>query len=135
MSVRNRLECWYLRAWALLALGRVDRRLHALAVAALAEAEPVFPLPALSDHQLQQIHRRSAALAWAARYHPAQARCLHRSIALYGWLRAQGIAARLQIGWAGALGHAWVCYGECVLNDAADVASRTPPLLKLPRQI
>jgi hypothetical protein len=56
--------------------------------------------------------RYAAWLDVAARHHFVRARCLHRSMALYGWLRSRGLPCELRIGVhktdGGLAAHAWV---------------------------
>ncbi|MGH2416647.1 MAG: lasso peptide biosynthesis B2 protein, partial [Microcystaceae cyanobacterium] len=82
------------------------------------EGQPILLNPEV-EHKIK---RRVAAIAWTARYHPCRPQCLHRSLVLYGWLRNQGIPAQLEVGWGDGIGHAWVSYGDKVLNDRADIS-------------
>lgn len=122
---------WWLRGWAFVQLGKVDRTLQLMATAALSQSSESPDLPILSACLRAQIGLRVCSIAWAARFHPCRPRCLHRSVALYLWLHQQGIAARLQIGWGERLGHAWVTYRGEVLNDRPDIETLTPALRRL----
>lgn len=125
----ERLASLYLRVWAFSQLWWVDRHLQALAIDALRTVPANLEL--LNQAQKYEINRRVAAIAWTARHHPCHPQCLHQSLVLYRWLHKQGIAAQLEVGWTGNIGHAWVSYNDQVLNDNPDVAKFTPPLLKI----
>ncbi len=126
----ERLGSLHLRVWAFSELWWVDRHLQALATDAL-RAELPTNLHLLNQAQEQEINRRVALIAWTARYHPCHPQCLHKSLVLYRWLHKKGIQARLEVGWTGNIGHAWVSYNDQVLNDNPDVAISTPPLLRI----
>jgi hypothetical protein len=111
--------------------------------------------PALRLARLQTVYRTlgrlsrggSAAAADADRPDPARAEavarlvdaatrhaigrptCLHRSLALWWMLRRRGLDARLRIGVRSqedrVEGHAWVEYGESVLNEGAHLTGYT----------
>jgi hypothetical protein len=103
--------------------------LQTLAVSAL--KAPALSTPQLLSQDLHKaIERRVALIAWTANYHPCRPQCLHRSLVLYLWLKSQGISARLEVGWADKIGHAWVSYGGKVLNDSPEIHKLTPPLIK-----
>lgn len=123
----QKLESLYLRVWAFSQLWWVDRHLQAFATDALKTAVPTN-LQLLNQAQKQAIQRRVAVISWTAGHHPCHPQCLHKSLVLYRWLHKQGIAAQLEVGWKGDIGHAWVSYNEQVLNDKPDVANYTPPL-------
>lgn len=61
-------------------------------------------------------------------------RCLVRSLALFSILRNRGIAAQFVIGVRSQpfAAHAWVQYGDTVLNDGAEQVSYYTPILALP---
>ncbi len=119
----------WLCIWAFGQLWWVDRHLQTLAVNAL--KAPVFSTPQMLSQELHhEINHRVAVIAWAAHHHPCHPKCLHRSLVLYFWLRAQGIAAQLEVGWGDKMGHAWVSYAGKILNDSSEVRNLTPPLVK-----
>ncbi len=126
----ERLGSLYLRAWAFCQLWWIDRHLQALATDALRTSVP-SNLQMLNQVQQKEIKRRVAAIAWTAQHHPCHPQCLHKSLVLYRWLHTQGIAARLEVGWTGDIGHAWVSYNDQVLNDNPDVAKSIPPLMRI----
>jgi hypothetical protein len=75
--------------------------------------------------------RYAGLLRSAARAPFPRARCLHQSLALYLWLRDEGVASELRIGVrkdGGALrAHAWVEVGGQVVNDRpASIGAFTP---------
>jgi hypothetical protein len=83
-----------------------------------------------------QAHRRAHRYAhWidvAARHHVVQARCLHRSLALYQWLRCEGVRSELRIGVHKdrdeLKAHAWIELAGCVVNDRPDAVAVFTPL-------
>lgn len=116
--------------WAFKRLWWVNSRLKPMALSALkipADSEP----KALSPEQKKQIRQRAVAIAWVGKIHPLRPKCLHRSLVLHQWLKEEGINAQLEIGWGENIGHAWVTYGDRVLNDRADIALLTPRLTKI----
>jgi hypothetical protein len=115
--------------WAFGRLWWVDRCLKRLAIDAL-NSPLEDPSIVLDPEFEREIKRRVAAIAWTASYHPCRPQCLHRSLVLYRWLRNRGIAAQLEVGWGDKMGHAWVSYGDKVLNDRPDIANLTPPFIK-----
>ena len=84
----------------------------------------------LSIELQREIRQRAIAIAWTAKIHHCRPKCLHRSLALYHWLKEQNVHPQLEIGWGDNIGHAWVSYNGKVLNDRADIAEVTPPLVK-----
>jgi hypothetical protein len=75
--------------------------------------------------------RYAGLLQTASRVPFLRARCLHQSLALYLWLRDEGVASELRIGIrkeGGALrAHAWIELGGQVVNDRpASVVEFTP---------
>ena len=106
----------------------MDSRLKSLSLEALnAESNTDAPL---TPELHQEIQQRVKAIAWTGKIHPVRPKCLHRSMALYQWLKQQGIEPQLEIGWQGKVGHAWVTYQGRVLNDRPDIAKVTPRLVK-----
>src|SRR5579872_1172870 len=99
------------------------RRLIELARAVPDEAGPQLP---------EHIFMYTAALELASRYHPAPARCLHKSLVLHLWLRREGMPSELKIGVRKVQGelkaHAWVELAGCVINDDADAVADFKPL-------
>jgi hypothetical protein len=80
-----------------------------------------------SLHRVERARTYSRWLSRASKYHAVNARCLHRSLALHQWLRAEGTPSTLEIGVAldeGQLrAHAWVHVGNSLVGDSqADVA-------------
>lgn len=126
----QKLESLYLRVWAFCQLWWVDRNLQVFATDALKTAVP-DSLQLLNQAQKQAIQRRVAVIAWTAQYHPCHPQCLHKSLVLYRWLHKQEIAARLEVGWTGDIGHAWVSYNEQVLNDNPNIAEFSLPLMRI----
>ena len=113
--------------WAFKQFWWVDSRLKSLSLAALnTEASVDVPLTPELQRDIQQ---RVKAIAWTGKIHPVRPKCLHRSMVLYHWLTQQGITPQLEIGW-GDLGHAWITHRGVVLNDRADIARITPPLVR-----
>ena len=100
-----------------------------MALAALKVPADIEP-KVLSPEQVKEIKQRAKAIAWTAKIHPLRPKCLHRSLVLHQWLKQEGINAQLEIGWGENIGHAWVTYGDRVLNDRADIAQVTPRLTK-----
>jgi hypothetical protein len=84
----------------------------------------------LSIELQKEIRERAVALAWTGKIHHCRPKCLHRSLALYHWLKEQNINPQLEVGWGENIGHAWVSYNGKVLNDRADIAEVTPRLVK-----
>jgi hypothetical protein len=143
MSALRRLGRW-------LALPRDDRRLLTRAVVSLALVDlglrllgfrrmvdrsptptaPSAPGPA----EIARARRYAAWLAVASRHHVVRARCLHRALALHGWLRRQGMPSELRIGVRkerGALAaHAWVELAGDVIDDRAEAVAAFVPLAR-----
>lgn len=82
-----------------------------------------------ADPQNQQA---LVSASWRARrLWSAEDRCLPRSIALAGLLRAAGSSAKLMLGVMGQpfAAHAWVQDGDVVINDTLDHAALFTPIL------
>lgn len=118
----QKLGSLYLRCWAFVQLCWVDWNLQTFATEAL-QKTPISHLESLSSVQKREIQRRVAIIAGTAAYHPCRPRCLHRSLVLYRWLEKQGITATLAIAWTGEIAHAWVSFGDQILNDTPEVDS------------
>lgn len=93
------------------------------------------PAPAHSNVAPAEIVRARTYARWvgaAARRHPVRARCLHRSLALHGWLRQEGIPSTFRIGIrkdGGELAaHAWVEVDGQVINDPESAIAAFVPL-------
>ena len=80
------------------------------------------PVP---DRRLEEIRTYTHLFSAIARRCPLPLTCLGRSVALWWLLRLQGIDTTVHIGLRkennGIDGHAWVQYGDLVINDAEDV--------------
>ena len=87
-------------------------------------------LPPLNSDLKQAIRERAVAIFWTTKIHPLRPKCLHRSLALYHWLLEQGVSPKLEIGWGGDIGHAWVTYDGLVLNDIPNVAESMTPFTR-----
>ncbi len=107
--------------WAFKQLSWVDRDLQNMAIAAL-KTPTQNSLPPLNSDLKQAIRERAVAIFWTTKIHPLRPKCLHRSLALYHWLLEQGVSPKLEIGWGGDIGHAWVTYDGLALNDSPNVA-------------
>ena len=116
--------------WAFKQLSWVDRDLKQKAIAAI-QNPPQVPLQPLTADFKQEIKKRAIAIFWTAKIHPLRPKCLHRSLVLYHWLQEQGLASRLEIGWSNGIAHAWLTYGDLVLNDRPDIAKLTSRLDKV----
>lgn len=91
---------------------------------------------AVAPEALRRAMRCAYWLDVAARRGFPRALCLHRSLALHRWLRAQHLPSELHIGVRKANGalaaHAWVALGGHVLNDAPDAVEVFTPLTRAP---
>ena len=76
--------------------------------------------------------RYARAIARAARYHVAPARCLHRSAALHLWLAGEGLPSELRIGVQreghALYAHAWVELAGRIINDQPSAVGAFTPL-------
>ena len=65
--------------------------------------------------------RYARRINMAARFHPVNARCLHKSLVLHRWLRREGLPSHLRIGVLKEDGelkaHAWVELAGRAVND------------------
>jgi Transglutaminase-like superfamily len=118
----------WLCLWSFGWLWWIDRHLQSLAIASL-QIHPKTHLPLLSVSLQQEITRRVAAISWVSHFHPCNPKCLHQSLAIHLWLRRQGVPSELVVGWGKDMGHAWVSYGDQVLNDSPSVIQTTPPFI------
>lgn len=97
---------------------------------ALTRWAPLFQTPHADrgDILIQQARATNRIVKIAAFHGCCRASCLHQSLTLWWLLRRQGIAGALRIGVRKERGdfeaHAWVEYGDVVLNDRADVSER-----------
>jgi hypothetical protein len=117
------------RAW--LALATTEIRMRMLGFKRISEMSPASKRVAVNTNDVQRAERYAQALEIASRHHIVRAQCLHRSLALHNWLRAEGLPSDLQIGVRTEHGmlkaHAWVLLGEQVVNDSApSLVSFTP---------
>ena len=119
---------------AFLALALVDLRCRLLGFQGVIDSLPPpgvdgSPMP---SEELRKAQHYARSLEIAGRHHFVRARCLHQSLALRGWLRAEGLPAHLRIGVrtvdGSLLAHAWVELGGEVVNDRADAVSGFTPL-------
>jgi Transglutaminase-like superfamily len=128
-AIRSPEKAW-LGIWVFGQLWWIDRHLQAFGCEALKDSVP-SSLPTLDQALIKTIRLRAGYIEWIGSFHPCRPLCLHRSLVLYRWLRQQGIAARLEIGWSNRIGHAWVTYDGLVLNDRPDVVERNPLLTRV----
>ncbi len=81
-----------------------------------------------NDKQLIATIRRMVVLA--SRYHPVNANCLPKSLALKWLLKQYNIDSELKMGLAiekpAFKGHAWLVHGDLVLNDNTNIAEQYP---------
>lgn len=81
----------------------------------------------------QQAVTSTQMVAVACRLYANSPTCLHHSLTLWHLLRCQGIDSTLQIGARKEAGqfaaHAWVEYGDIVLNDVADIRQLFVPFI------
>jgi hypothetical protein len=77
------------------------------------------------DHGPEEIRTYTHLFSAVARRFPLPLKCLGRSVALCWLLRLQGVDATVHIGVRkennGLDGHAWVQFGDLVINDTEDV--------------
>ena len=77
------------------------------------------------DHRPEEIRTCTHLFSAVARRFPLPLKCLGRSVALCWLLRLQGVNATVHIGVRkennGLDGHAWVQFGDLVINDTEDV--------------
>ena len=88
-----------------------------------------LPVSDRSSQILQtKIVKTTRMVRLAARYCQPWAKCLQKSLVLWGLLRRQGINSELRIGVRREGGnfeaHAWVEFEGCAINDARDVRDR-----------
>jgi acetyl esterase/lipase len=116
--------------WAYQQLSWVDKDLKNMTIEALKDKSPERSSP-LNVELQREIRQRAIAIEWTAKIHHLRPKCLHRSLALYHYLKQQGIHPQLEIGWGDNIGHAWISYNGKVLNDRADIANVTPRLSRV----
>jgi hypothetical protein len=82
----------------------------------------------------REVNRHQRLLRLVCRYSPLTGRCLARSLALWWFLRRQGINTDLRIGTrkqGGHIeGHAWIEYQNVVVNDSAEVRAQYVPFAR-----
>ena len=116
---------------AFVALALVELGLRRAGVRGWSTRTPATNGRAVDAAALLRARRYARFIDLAARHHPLRARCLHRSLALQGWLRREGLPSTLRIGvrreGGAMLAHAWVELAGQVVNDRpAAVAAFTP---------
>jgi transglutaminase superfamily protein len=93
------------------------------------------PLPQL----VAAAERYAYWLDVAARRHVVRARCLHRSLALSGWLSQRGVPCELRIGVQKRQGtlaaHAWVEVGGLAIAEPLDAIAGFVPLQRQPGRL
>jgi hypothetical protein len=121
------------RAFAWLTL--VEIGLRTLGFQRLLDQARVGPTPPRAPESPRAHGRAHRCAHWidvAARHHVVTARCLHRSLALYRWLRCEGMRSELRIGVRKQgnelKAHAWVELSGCVINDRPDAVAAFTPL-------
>jgi hypothetical protein len=121
---------------AFVALAAVDVRLRLFGFQRVIDSlDSSNAMPAPTDQDLHRARRYAFWLQAAGRHHVVRARCLHQSLALHGWLTAQGLSPDLRIGVRtdnrSLVAHAWVELGGQVVNDRPDAVSAFTPLPRL----
>ncbi len=116
--------------WGFGYLWWIDRHLQSLAIDSL-RVPPDTDRPLLTETLRRDISRRVAAITWVSQFHPCHPKCLHQSLAIHLWLRRRSIPSELVVGWGNDMGHAWVSYGDQVLNDVPSVVLTTPPFIPI----
>jgi len=118
---------------ALLALVAIDLRLRLYGFRRTVEGNHKHRRPGkpTSIHQWTRISRYAHWLGVASRHHVVRARCLHRSLALHGWLLQQGLPGELRIGvrkeGTELTAHAWIeLDGRPIFDRPEEVAGFTP---------
>ncbi len=80
------------------------------------------------SHSPDKVRTWTLLFSAVARRMPLPLKCLGRSVALCWILRLRGVDARVHIGVRKEHdelnAHAWVQFGDCVINDAEDVSNR-----------
>jgi hypothetical protein len=100
----------------------------------------VAPGAAVADQvaAVRRARRYARIIATASRWHPLPVACLPRSLVLHRWLRGQGLPSDLRIGVQRAQdelkAHAWVQFGNVVLNDEPDAVQPFAPVSAGPQR-
>jgi hypothetical protein len=86
----------------------------------------------LTEGALSRAWRYAFWIDVAARHHMVRARCLHRALALNGWLRREGLPSTLRIGVRKAEGqlkaHAWVQLAGRTIYERDDALTMFTPM-------
>jgi hypothetical protein len=94
----------------------------------LAGVQQIAPCRQAPEPSPQEIRTYTHLFSAVARRCPRPLKCLGRSVALCWLLRLRGIDATVHIGVRkednGLDAHAWVQFGDFVINDTEDVAER-----------
>lgn len=124
----------FLRAYAALAQTDLALRVRGFqgVVTSVAPLTPSASAMTLNDVDISRVNGYVRWIKSAARLHLAPARCLHESLTLHRWLRADGLPSEIRIGVRkedGALqAHAWVELCGQIVNDAPAVVAQFQPL-------
>jgi len=86
---------------------------------------PLAPPIAAPSDRTEEARHVARLVGIARRLEPFKQACLTRSLALWWVLRSRGIDSQLRVGVARRgqeiLAHAWVAYGEVILNESPEV--------------
>ena len=126
------------RAFVYLAAVELTRRVgglrHLLVRSSFPAAEMQRGTRNVSGHR-RRAHDYARRLDQASRHTPFSAQCLHRSLALYLWLRRDGIESSVKVGVRKLDGqfkaHAWVEVNGEVVNDSAQAVAPFSMLSRL----
>lgn len=121
------------RAYVRLGLIDLSLRQHGFQAAIhKVEAEALPRNDAVTPRDLRRAQRYARRIDQSARFHLVRARCLHRSLALHGWLREEGLPSVLRIGVTKEgpelKAHAWVELVGRVVNDQDSAVAVFTPL-------
>lgn len=121
------------RAYVRLGLIDLNLRQHGFQAAIYKVESEALPRDgAVTPRDLRRAYRYARRIDQAARFHLVRARCLHRSLALHGWLRGEGLPSMLRIGvtkdGTELKAHAWVELAGRVVNDQYSAVAVFTPL-------
>jgi hypothetical protein len=116
---------------AFLRLATIDVALRTVGFRWLIRRAPEAALPTARPVEIEELRRAQRyahLIEMVARHHTVPARCLHRSLVLHHWLRAEGLPSELRIGVRKDGGdlkaHAWVDLGGWTLGDPPGAVDR-----------
>lgn len=92
------------------------------------ERETPVAESAVRDEDIERARQYARWVGIAARVHPLNPQCLHRSLVLHRWLRRESLPSRLRIGvrkeGSSLLAHAWIELAGVIVNDEPVILSR-----------